>query len=908
MRNVMVKKTYIALGLFAAIALTCAAGLSQVSANEPVAVISAVSGIVHCKSGASRIWKKCGGNEQLYENDNVKTSGGSTAFINFPDGSYIKLLPLSRATITKPWGDNPSTLVAVDSGRIWVKMDTKDDDGMFLVKTPDGIVRGNNSRAFVEVDQNNKSCIEVASGVAGVISATTPDSEIFLKNKQKIALAAGSIIGTPESVDIFVDETIDSKSCFATPEQKEEAAAAATPAQGATYASIEESDGETYVVVTTTTTVVVEGIENGDTIEDNSGIIFQSPPTDDISALQPEEEIYLTIFDTSIIEFIPIPTETEIPLDTNPILPPYPEPTQENPQEQEEPQPETDETGPCEESPVFFDVTVSDEEAEDTGEVILDSELPCDLNATATIVWNTSVECGSIKSTSVGEANKPPVFFNGAGPGQVAGGKLDYAIKDAKPHEMIIKSEADNGKITFYSFTVKVQGQTSSALPEISGVTINNVEVDEDSTYHLGSTSCGDMPFEIKGTATSECGDIKEVELEVDGTDVLVKGKDSWAYSKKFNEDDTFPVVVRASDSSGRTSRDYEIEIELVREITPPYVSIETIGGEEPITSSGEPMALYRNNLESGKLIVKGSVESTYCSITKIEASADEGSSWISAAAGAKWEFPFTPSDETEYQIMVRATDEAGQESDEMTPLEIIYFKYTLLEKLEMTFKDMMDWYVSENDDDFMEYVLDSFTSTAEDDSVKSRSNLEQALQNKFDEQQAIYLNYQTPSYSISGTYGYVLFSWNAHPASDNNYWHSANFIFSKTGYGWKLVKVDDKDTFLRHTSKTAFLEIQNGYMTSLEANREDTTDIEVMARDSAYNPVKDGTLIKFTATTGTVTSPEMTDEGLAEATYTSGSSQGTAMITVSATEGPATSQKAYIEQLPEAPPGPPTN
>lgn len=926
-----------------AVAITCRTVMSQSTpANEPIAEISNSNGTVHCKKGSSKLWKRCENNTQLFENDMVKTGEGSTAFINFTDGSYVKILPLSRATISKPWKDNPSTLISVDNGRMWIKIDTEQDNSLFLIKTPDGIVRGNNTKAFIEVDRNNRSCIEIADGMAGVISTTDPDNEVFMRRNQKAAMAGGAILGEMEDIDDAGDETQEMKSCFPEPEKKQEEAppgiettrAQETPASPPhTEGSVETVDEETYIVIKTSTTIISttpepeqpepEKRDYSDAVDDNSGLISggtSSYESDSHEQEQPEEEIYLTLTGNVRVTFASQETEDDTVATVNNTTTETSSTTEETTADagSTEPQENTETTepvettktqesteepdeaeGPCEESPVFFDVTVSDEEVDDTGEVILDSELPCDLNATATIVWNTSIECGSIKSMSVGESSKAPTFFAGAGPGQVAGGQLEYLIRDNKPHEMMIKAEGDNGKISFFSFTAKVQGQSLSSLPEITGVTINNISVDEDSTVHVGSTSCSDdMPLVIKGSATSECGDIKEIELELDGTDTPVRGRDSWTFSTAYSDDETFPLVVRATDVSGRTSRDFEVEVELVREITQPYIEIETIGGE-PVSTFGDPMELYRNDLVDGKLRVAGKAISDFCTITKVEASVDDASSWGKAEGGASWEYLFRPSD-GDYMVSARAVDDAGLESEEMTnPIEMIYSTYTLEEKLVMAFEAMMQAYRDKDSDGFMEYVSPNYSSAY--DSIEDSNRLDRALDDKFSEQTNIYIRYQESSHSISGTTGRVVFNWDA-KQSTSGYSHSATFVYTKTREGWKFISVDDQNTFLRHTSVAAYIKASSD-KSSLVADREDSAFITVEVRDSAYNPVKNGTTVSFSATTGTVPSSETTTEGIAEVEYVSGSTQG--LTTITAVSG-SMSTTVSITMIPEAPPGPP--
>ncbi|MFC1474457.1 hypothetical protein ACFLQK_00295 [bacterium] len=553
----------------------------------------------------------------------------------------------------------------------------------------------------------------------------------------------------------------------------------------------------------------------------------------------------------------------------------------------------------CEEYPEIFDVTVSDEDVDDTGEVIMESEFACDMQATASIKWSASLECGAITSITISEADKASIFFDGAGAGETADNSYELPIYDTKPREMIIRARGDNEKEAFFTFTIKLQGQGLTALPLITDVLVNGQFVDEGDSLEVRSTDCTVMNVTFSGSASSECGDLKEVTGELDGSDMAIRGRDTWSAAESFSEDTMFTVVLLAEDETGRKSEPFEFEVDLVRGIDLPEVEIESIGGE-PVVMFGEPMELYRNDLVNGKLEVVGSAYSNHCAITRVEASVDDATNWYQAEGTTRWTYSYRPSD-GDYWVSARSFDDTGGESEEMmNPVEMIYSTYTLEEKLQMTFEEMMQAYRDKDTDTFMENTSPYFSSSY--GSVEYFSRLESSLDDKFTEQSSIYIRYQESSHTVSGDTGRVSFQWDANSAT-SGYSHSSVFVFSKTRGGWKFITVEDDKTFLRHTDEVAYLTATADKSTMI-ADRNDIATISVEVRDSAYNPVKDGTMVAFThATNGEIDPMSATAEGMIDIEYLAGSRQGT--VTVTATSGSFSDTVSFIMEPESAPPPP---
>jgi len=81
-------------------------------------------------------------------------------------------------------------------------------------------------------------------------------------------------------------------------------------------------------------------------------------------------------------------------------------------------------------------------------------------------------------------------------------------------------------------------------LPTISGVTANGKDANAGMTVTLEYSQCGDMEMTIEGTASSECGSIREVTVLVDDKKRVVEGKKNWKAVLVFEEEDYHSVSV----------------------------------------------------------------------------------------------------------------------------------------------------------------------------------------------------------------------------------------------------------------------------------------------------------------------------------------------------------------------------
>lgn len=438
-------------------------------------------------------------------------------------------------------------------------------------------------------------------------------------------------------------------------------------------------------------------------------------------------------------------------------------------------------------------------------------------------------------------------------------------------------------------------------LPTISGVTANGKDANAGMTVTLEYTQCGDMEMTIEGTASSECGSIREVTVLVDDKKRVVEGKKNWKAVVVFEEEDYHAVSVQAEDVTDAKSLEFEFEIEQAKAVDAPTVAVETVAGQA-VSAFGDALKLNYSNLVNNALEIRGGAESLQCQVVKVDVSVDGGGTWAAAEGNTNWSYAFAPRQGSN-EIMVRAFDEDGNESEEMfSPVEIDYTPKSDEDLLKESFERIMQAYRDKNADGVLDEVADTFSSSHQ--SIADKSRMDISLNDKFLEQASVYVRYQVTSTIVSGESGRVMFNWDAN-AGTSGYAHSGVFVFTKADGEWKLMTVEDSATFLRHTSEAAYIVNLEASPNTIEADQQDSSDITAEVRDSAYNPVRDGTSVTLTATSGTISSALTSGGGRMSATYTAPASGTSATIT--AASGSAT-ETVSITLTSDAPPPPPGN
>ncbi len=455
-------------------------------------------------------------------------------------------------------------------------------------------------------------------------------------------------------------------------------------------------------------------------------------------------------------------------------------------------------------------------------------------------------------------------------------------------------------------FTFSLSYQVNEELlapPALSSITLDGNPVSEGESIEIVFDSCNTITSTLAGKAACPCGEISEILVTRNGQQETVEGTGDWSASLKkepTGSDETNPVSIKAINSAGAESEPLEFDLAYSYEIEPPLTELQTISGKA-IEDLYTPMELWRDEIEDGKIVIRGAAMSEACTISRVEVSIDDGSSWETAEGTNNWTYDFAPSEQT-YYIQARAFDAVGTESEEqIQSLEVTYNQYSQEENLLEIFHQLIQAYIDKNSSAFTELTSSNFTSDYE--GIEDLNSLETSLDNKFVSVDEIYLRYQVDSVTVSGTSGQVSFSWDARQ-STSGYSQYAVFYFEKEEEGWRFSNVQDDNTFLRYTSVVASI-ILEADETTIVADGDAMATITAEVRDSAYNLIKDGTVISFITSTGSITAEASTTNGFAEASF-SYTSKDPVTAEITAYSGEATSSPLYIEIEREFAPGPP--
>lgn len=446
--------------------------------------------------------------------------------------------------------------------------------------------------------------------------------------------------------------------------------------------------------------------------------------------------------------------------------------------------------------------------------------------------------------------------------------------------------------------TFVAEDEACETAPRVTSVSVDGSGASAGGSADVVSNTCAPAAIEISGTASAECGDVNKVTVTAGSDALSVSGKDDWSATFTTDDETSVPVRITVSDSFGNESDAFEFDLNFTRDVPPPEVSVETVAG---LSADGisDRADIYRNMLENGKLVITGAASSETCDLDRVEVSTDNGSTWAQAQDAAAWTYEFTPSD-GDYDILARAFDELDNQSGDMfQAVAITYNTKTEEDNLREIFEAMIQAYKDRNTSNFMEYTASSYSSRY--DSIEDYNSLDNSLDNKFAANPTLYLRHKIDQITVSGQEGRVAFQWDA-DSSTSGYSQYATFIYAKESGAWQFETVEDDNTFLRYTSVAGTMELTSG-KTTLIADETDNTTITATIRDTANNLIRDGTVVTFTTTTGSITSSATTSGGAATVTFTAGSAIGTATIT--ATTGDLSGTITLTLQPERAPPPP---
>jgi len=516
-----------------------------------------------------------------------------------------------------------------------------------------------------------------------------------------------------------------------------------------------------------------------------------------------------------------------------------------------------------------------------------------------TITGQVETPCGNITEVSLSRDGNPVDVS-----GDAEWSAVDtVSMSDAQSAEFAITAVNSSGRDSA-PFTFEVTYEVDETLlepPTIDSVVYGDTDVYEGDVVTVTVESCDPVEKTITGSASTPCGEITEVTVVKDISELLVSGTSGWsaADSVSYSDVQSSDISIYAEDTDGEKGPAFEFSVEVETNIPPPAVSMESIGGEA-IEDMFTVVSLYRDSLEGGELLLRGTADSESCSIDTVEVSVDDGGSWEEAEGTSSWMYSFAPYEGTMY-IQARAKDSAGTVSDPGMPLEVEYTYNTLEDELLDIFEQLARAYQDEDTSTFVDLTSADFTSNYE--GIADLNELETSLDNKFTAYDDIYLSYSVDTYTVTGETGRVGFRWNT-DQSVSGYPNYGVFVFIREEQTWKFYTVEDDDTFLRYTSQVGSITLSSA-VTELPADGNSTASISAEVRDSANNLVSDGTQIFFETDLGSITISSLTLAGSAMATFTT-SAYSTGTASIYAESGDVTSNTLSIEIYSELAPLPP--
>ena len=241
-----------------------------------------------------------------------------------------------------------------------------------------------------------------------------------------------------------------------------------------------------------------------------------------------------------------------------------------------------------------------------------------------------------------------------------------------------------------------------------------------------------------------------------------------------------------------------EMEIkgeEVETEIEPPYITGAFVNRIINLEDVDDVLTLTKGDLSfDGKVVVNGTAADDAYDIDRVEVSTDGGVSWNIATGTLSWTFEFVPETDIEYELMVKAVNEMGVESD---PYELgpWYISYTDLsyEDIAKEFINNLENYTESGDITSIEDMIsDDYDGRAGD--YYSKYDLVDSILAVFDSGADISLNFninQVTSGSIIVSTGWTSTIGGLNQSGSLKFWLSEmeDFKLTHTEGEWFLGK-----------------------------------------------------------------------------------------------------------------------
>lgn len=482
----------------------------------------------------------------------------------------------------------------------------------------------------------------------------------------------------------------------------------------------------------------------------------------------------------------------------------------------------------------------------------------------------------------------------------IASGKSQQVVQ-AQPQEVVQVFDKKDSSVKTMTFGTSVSvEQKAGEPPKLIQVKIGKQNATIGSTVSLKFSDLDDKSINISGKAYSASPDIWKLYIRVNGEEKQIDIQ-SFEYSFKIEQDNPALPVIMGVMIAEEAAESYTEESIISRDkLTSGKIKVtgNASAGKNILHYSLDFVAKDLDGNESN--IGNFPIELDLSEISSVEVTYD-GSSWEKAKGKEEWTYNISPNDGDIYKVKVRAIDVMDNISEEQfEPYQFKYRAKTEPEVLRDTFNTLMQAYYDRDRSGFFRYVSQDFSSNV--DSLRDYNELDSSVRDRFE---CCSVNIQVSIKDVQAdrqsTRGNVDFYWTARGVAGSSNYAVFNFIYEEEQ--WRLQEVIDAYTFLRPSvipdSIVFTLEKSN-----LDADGESTCLVSAKVLDNTGSIVADGVAVTFSVNNGSV-NPGMsyTTGGIAETTYTSSTTSGTATITAKA--GNVTNNVSIILD-PVQPPLPP--
>jgi hypothetical protein len=234
-----------------------------------------------------------------------------------------------------------------------------------------------------------------------------------------------------------------------------------------------------------------------------------------------------------------------------------------------------------------------------------------------------------------------------------------------------------------------------------------------------------------------------------------------------------------------------EIEVE----IEPPYITGAFVNRIINLEDVDDVLTLTKGDLSfDGKILVSGTAADDVYEIDRVEVSTDGGMLWNVATGTENWTFEFVPETDIEYELMIKAVNEMGVESDpyELGPWYISYLDLSY-EDIAREFINNLESYTESGDITSIEDMIsDDYDGSA--GNLYSKDDLVDSVMVVFDSGADISVNFninQVTSGSIIVSTGWTTKIGGASQSGTLKFWLSEvdNYKLTHTEGDWFLGK-----------------------------------------------------------------------------------------------------------------------